>query len=205
LGLLSRRWEGSAREPNPPYIQASAGNSRIAREKEALQQSVVFIEDHYQEGLDALMGETNRAVRDGFTAGELERVKADVLRSLENAFDEIDKTNSNTYADEYTRAFTVDEPIPGIEMELRMTESFLADITVEEVNAIGNGFAQTTSQVGLFSGPEKGDWEIPKEMDLIAAVEQAGRIELDPYDDRFLDAPLLAEEPSDGSIVSESY
>lgn len=205
FGMLNRRLDERAREPNPPYIQASAGNSRIAREKEALQQSVVFIEDHYQEGLDALMGETNRAVRDGFTAGELERVKADVLRSLENAFDEIDKTNSNTYADEYTRAFTVDEPIPGIEMELRMTESFLANITIEEVNAIGNGFAQTTSQVGLFSGPEKGGWEIPKEMDLIAAVEQAGRIELDPYDDRFLDAPLLADEPSDGSIVSESY
>lgn len=205
FGMLNRRLDERAREPNPPFIQASAGKSRIAREKESLQQSVVFLEDRYQEGLDALMGETNRAVRDGFTDGELERVKADVLRSLENAFEELDKTNSDTYASEYTRAFTVDEPIPGIEMELRMTESFLANIAIEEVNAIGNGFAQTTNRVALFSGPEKDGWNILKEPELVAAIEQAGTVELDPYDDRFLDEPLLAEMPNAGSIVSEAY
>lgn len=205
FGMLNRRLDERAREPNPPFIQASVGETRIAREKEALQRTVVFLEDRYQDGMDALMGETNRAVRDGFTENELERVKADVLRSLEGAYEERDKTDSDTYASEYTRAFTVDEPIPGIELELRMTEAFLKDISLAEVNAIGERLKQETSRVALFSGPEKVGWALPSENELIASIEQASSIQLDPYDDQFLDAPLLAEEPSPGEIVSESY
>lgn len=205
FGMLNRRLGERSREPNPPFLQASAGSSRIAREKEALQQSVVFLGDHYQKGLDALMGETNRAVRDGFTEGELERVKSDVLRSLEGAYEERDKTNSDDYANEYTRAFTVDEPIPGIEMELEMTEAFLADISLEEVNAIGKGFAQKSNRVALFSGPIKEGLKLPTEKELVAAIKTSSEIQLDPYDDQFLDVPLLAQIPEPGEIVKESY
>ena len=205
FGMLNRRLDERAREPSPPFIQASAGITRIAREKEALQQSVIFIGDQFQTGLDALVSETNRAVRDGFTESELDRVKADVLRSLEGAFDERDKTNSDTYAAEYTRAFTVDEPIPGIEMELEMTQSFVGDISLQEVNAIGQGFAQASSRVALFSGPEKEGLELPSENELVAAIKRANGIELDPYKDEFLDAPLLAAIPQAGEVNSESY
>ncbi len=205
FGMLNRRLDEKAREPAPPFIQASAGITRIAREKEALQQSVIFIGDEFQKGLDALFSETNRAVRDGFTESELERVKADVLRSLEGAYEERDKTNSDTYAAEYTRAFTVDEPIPGIEMELEMTQAFVDDITLEEVNAIGQGFAQKNSRVGLFSGPVKKGLKLPSENELVAAIQRANSIKLESYEDEFLDEPLLADLPEAGSIVSESY
>tara|TARA_B100000900_G_scaffold414470_1_gene441194 strand:+ start:621 stop:3506 length:2886 start_codon:yes stop_codon:yes gene_type:complete len=205
FGMLNRRLDERSREPNPPFIQANAGNIRIAREKEALQQSVVFLGDRYQEGLNALIGETNRAVRDGFINSELERVKADVLRSLENAFEERDKTNSDTYASEYTRAFTVDEPIPGIEMELEMTEAFLADITLAEVNAIGEGFAQKENRVALFSGPEKEGLALPSESELVATIKASNALELEPYEDEFLDLPLLATIPELGEIAKEDY
>ncbi len=205
FGMLNRRLDERAREPNPPFIQANAGSSRIAREKEALQQTVVFLEDRYQEGLDALIGETNRAIRDGFTEGELERVKSDVLRSLESAYEERDKTDSDTYASEYTRAFTVDEPIPGIEMELEMTQAFVQDITLEEVNAVGHGFAQKSNRVALFSGPEKEGVELPTEPELVAVLEASQSVELEPYEDEFLDVPLLAQIPDPGEIVSREY
>lgn len=205
FGMLNRRLDERAREPNPPFIQASAGSSRIAREKEALQQTVIFLEDRYQEGLDALIGETNRAIRDGFTEAELERVKSDVLRSLENAYEERDKTDSDTYASEYTRAFTVDEPIPGIEMELEMTQAFLENITLDEVNEVGEGFAQKSNRVVLFSSPEKEGVKLPAESDLMAAIEASNQVVLDPYDDEFLDAPLLSSIPEPGEIVREEY
>ena len=205
FGMLNRRLDERARESSPPFVQASAGITRIAREKEALQQSVIFIGDQFQTGLDALFSETNRAVRDGFTESELDRVKADVLRSLEGAFDERDKTNSDTYAAEYTRAFTVDEPIPGIEIELEMTQSFVGDISLQEVNAVGQGFAQESSRVALFSGPEKEGLELPSESNLAVAIKRANGIELDPYKDEFLDAPLLAAIPESGEVISESY
>ena len=126
---------------------------RIAREKEALQQSVIFIGDQFQTGLDALVSETNRAVRDGFTESELDRVKADVLRSLEGAFDERDKTNSDTYAAEYLELSRWMSRF-RIEMELEVTQSFVGDISLQEINAMTR-FAQESSRVALFSGPER--------------------------------------------------
>ncbi len=203
--MINQRLAERTREANPPFINAGVGKTKIAREKQSFTLSVVFFENRYDDGLNALIAEVNRAIRDGFSATELERMKADVLRSLERAYDERDKTNSLAYTNEYTRAFTVDEPIPGIEMELAMTRHFLKEISLDEVNAVGEVFKRKGNRVILFSAPEKEGLIVPSEEELVAAIDSASKIQLAAYDDRVSDAPLLEDLPEPGDIVSETY
>ena len=44
---------------------------------------------------------------------------------------------------------------------------------------------------------------MPSESDLVAAIKRANGIELEPYKDEFLDAPLTAIES--GEVISDSY
>jgi len=203
--MLNRRLNEATRVPDPPFINASVGYTRMAREKSIMSQSVVFVRDEYQRGIEALLAETNRALRDGFTEGEFERAKADLLRGIERAHQERDKTDSDVYAREYTRAFTVDEPIPGIEIELELNRDFMAEMTLEEVEEEGNGFKQTHSRVVLFAAPEKKGFSLPTEEELVASIESGEKVELASYDDDTADEPLLSEIPVGGEVLEESY
>ncbi len=205
FSMINQRLAERARDANPPFVNAAVERTKIAREKQAFRQSVLFFENRYEDGLNALIAEVNRAARDGFSASELQRTKADVLRLLERAYDERDKTNSSAYAAEYTRAFTVDEPIPGIEMELAMTKTFLQEITLEEVNAVGEVFKEEGNRVVLFSAPDKEGLTIPSEEELTAAIDKASKIQLAAYDDMVSEDPLQAEPEKLGQIISEVY
>ena len=205
FAALNRRLEERLLEQSPPYLGAGVGVTKLGREKKAYTMSVGLIEGREMEGLQALYAEVARAARDGLSTGELERVKADIARSMDRFYAERESTDSGVFAEEFTRAFLVGEPIPGIVLEREMTHAFLADMGVDEVNAVGRKFEQTDSRVILYTAPEKDGRSLPSQEDLLLAIEKGRSAELLAYVDRVSDAPLLADIPAPGEIVEEVY
>jgi zinc protease len=157
----------------------------------------------YAEGLKALLLESRRARRDGFTTNELERVKVSTLRGFERAYEERDKTESGSYAREYIGNFLEDEPIPGIAEELRMARRFLSEITLSEVNRIGDRWITETNRVILYSAPEKSGKKPPTQAEILEVIKEADAAEIAAYSDGVFEAPLLTNTPTAGKIVSE--
>ena len=206
FGMLNRRLGERTLQADPPFLGASAGRASLGRERSSLSLNVQLIEAKKQEGINALLGEFSRAQEQGFTEGELNRVKADLMRTLERLYDERDNFNSGTLADEYTRNFLHGEPIPGITVELQMTQRFLAEIDLEEVNAYGRSMPQgEANRVVLFTAPQKDGVEPLTEEDLAVAVQEASKVKMDAYDDNVSDEPLLADAPEAGEVVEEIY
>jgi zinc protease len=83
-----------------------------------------------------MMTEVKRATKYGFTEAELERGKKNQLASIEQSYNNRDKTESATFADEYIRVFLQEEPTPGIVNEFKYYKQFLPGITLAEVNAV---------------------------------------------------------------------
>jgi zinc protease len=166
-------------------------------------QTAAVKEGLYAEGLKALLVESRRARRDGFTASELERVKTQTLRSYERAFEERDKTASSSYVREYVGNFLQDEPIPGLAEELRLARRFLSDITLDEVNRAGDNWITETNRVILFSAPAKEGRKTPTQQEILAVIKEAEATAIAAYDDGVSDAPLMAGVPKAGKIVSE--
>ena len=102
-----------------------------------------------ERGLAALFTEADRVVRFGFTATELAREKLDSQRYLDEALLEKDKSPSGPLADELVRHVVQDEPVPGIVYEQAMSQRFLPDITLAEVNAL----AADGSAIAIASSP----------------------------------------------------
>jgi zinc protease len=203
-GMLNRRLGERVQEANPPYLYAGIGKSRMVREKDIASQVAVVKEGEFALGLKTLLLEAKRARRDGFTGTELERAKADLLRGLEKAYEERDKSNSTGYADEYVRNFLEGEPIPGIEKELEMTRAFLGEVQLDEVNHTADRWITETNRVILFSAPQKTGLAVPTQEQILEVIAEADRTEIAAYEDDVPTTPLLPATPKAGTIVSET-
>jgi zinc protease len=201
--MLNQRMGERVLEANPPYLFAGVGKSHMVRVKDMASLRAGVKEGQWAEGLKALLLESRRARRDGFTTNELERARISTLRSYERAFEERDKTESGSYAREYVGNFLENEPIPGIEEELKMARRFLSEITLTEVNRAGDRWITDTNRVILFSAPDKPGLKKPTQEEILAVIKEADAAEIPPYNDGAFEAPLLASTPKPGKIVSE--
>ena len=201
--MLNRRLGERVQEANPPYLFGNIGKSRMVREKDMAMQVAVVKEGEFALGLKTLLLEARRARRDGFTSTELDRAKADLIRGMEKAYEERDKSNSAAYAAEYTRNFLQGEPIPGIEKELEIVREFSAEISLEEVNRTADQWITEANRVILYSAPDKPGLAVPTRENILEIIAEAEKTEIAAYDDGVSDAPLLPSMPKPGKIVSE--
>lgn len=201
--IMNQRLGERVLEAPPPYLGAGVEKSRLVRVKDMAAQGAMVKEGRYAEGLTTLLQESRRAGRDGFTTAELDRAKASVIRAMEQAYAEREKTESSSYAREYSSHFLEGEPIPGIEHELKMTQQFLGEISLAEVNRASDRWMTESNRVILFTAPEKPGLKVPTQEEILAVIRSAETNGLAAYTDGVSDAPLLAKLPTPGWVVSE--
>ena len=201
-GVLNRRFSELAQKPDPPFLGASSGTGRLVRGAEVYALTAVVKEDGLARGLGALVVESERVARFGFTASELDRQKRDVLRGMERLYTERDTQNSSGFADEYIRTFLEDEPIPGIAYEYELFKRFVPEITLDEINRLAREWLKGDNTVVLVNGPDKPGLRVPDEAALLAVINGVDGTEITPYVDTVTDRPLVSEPPEPGAITA---
>ncbi len=203
--MLNQRFSELAQQKDPPFIFASSDKGSFVRSKEFYMLSARVKDEGIKRGLEALLIESERVARHGFTSSELEREKIEALRFMESAYAERENTDSDLYVSEYIRNFLQDEPVPGIEYEYELYKRFIPEITLEEVNQIGKDWITDKSRVVLVSAPEKEGLSIPTEEDLMGVIASIDEMEISSYEDSVIETPLLAEIPQEGEIIKAEF
>ena len=201
--MFNDRLSEKTQQADPPFLNAYSAKGRFIRPSEMYFLGASVKSGGIERGLEALLTEAKRVQKYGFTQSELDRNKKAVLRSIEQAYRERNKTKSNRYASEYIRAYLFDEPIPGIEVEYRLYNRFLPGITLAEVNQLAEDWITEENRVILAESPEKSGIEIPSDKDLRAVLEKVRSKEVEPYKEEMADIPLLQELPEPADVVSE--
>ncbi len=106
-GMLNARLYERGREADPPFLAAGSGRSLLVGDAATLYMAAYLDKDRIPRGLDTLLEEMQRVAQHGFTATELEREKANMLRAIESAWHERDQRPSQRLAEEYL------PPLPG--------------------------------------------------------------------------------------------
>jgi zinc protease len=201
-GMLNQRFSEIAQKPDSPFLAAFSGRGLFVRSKEVYNLTALVDEKKIKDGLEALFVESERVAGFGFTQSELDRQKINIIRSLERAFAEREKSQSASFASEYIRNFLEGEPIPGIEYEFELYRRFVPEITLKDINRLGKEWITGRNRVILVNAPEKEGLVIPTEEELLDVLVSASDKEIKPYEDIVTDEPLLAEIPQPGIIVS---
>jgi zinc protease len=202
--MLNQRFYELTQKPDAPFIRAYSGRGQFIRSKEVYSLAAMVKNDGVERGLEALLVESERVTRFGFTQSELDRQKTDLRRFVESMVAEKEKQESGTYVEEYTRHFLQGEPVPGIEREFKLVQQFLPGITLEEVDRVGREWMTAKNRVVLVSAPEKEGLVVPTEQKLLGVLNQTSSKEITPYKDTAAEKPLLPVLPEPGKIVNTS-
>jgi zinc protease len=180
-GILNERLYELTQKPNPPFIGAGAGRSELVRGTDAFSFGAAVSDTGIRRGLEAVLTELERAGRHGFTQPELDRMRAEYLRGLEQAYTERDKTESFGLAEEYVRNYLTGEPIPGIAVEFERAKAVLPGVTLVELNAVARGWLAESAPVILVNAPEKNKAILPTSADLLGLFASVKRSDIAAY------------------------
>lgn len=156
-----------------------------------------------QKAFEAGIAENERVNKFGFVAAELEMVKKNILAGSEKQFKEKDKTPSSNFVQQYLGNFLNGSIIPSIDFRYTETKKAIANITLEEVNALAKTLTNNENQIIIVQAPEKDKAELPTEAQLIATLKNAGS-GITAYVDNSLNKPLLDKKPAAGKIIKET-
>ena len=203
--MLNARLFERGQVENPPYLFAQALRSPYVEPLDILQFAAWVNPGGVERGLEVILEELQRVRLHGFTEGELEREKSNLLRSVENLYKQREQTPSRSFVDEYVDHFLNGTPVPGIETEWQLYQELLPQITVADFQAVAESWTTAEDTALLVVRPSETEASSDSELTAatLAQLEAAGAIEVDPYADVLEDVPLLADIPTPGSITSE--
>jgi len=202
--MLGQRLQELTQKPNPPFVFAGSGPSGFLQGYEAYSSFLLVGKSGAEPGIAAIMQENERVRKFGFTADELDRTKKSTLRSLEQAFNEKDKTESRIHAEELIRNFLSQEAVPGIENEFNYHKEFLQTITLEELNKYAaKTVPSAEAKLVVYRGSDKSDTPIPSSAELLAITTKAEQLPVTAYEERAVATSLIDKAPVGGKIVNE--
>jgi zinc protease len=202
--MINVRLYELSQQADAPFLGAFTGTFGFARPSDLYVLQAVVGDGGVPTGLDALLTEAARVEQHGFTPGELDRMKADVLREYEVAYNERDNVESGRLAGEYVSLFLEGAPAPGIAREYELVQRLLPSITLRDVNALADEVVGEENRVVFVSAPEKEGVPVPSERELRAVFEAIEEKAIEPYVDAVSLGPLIPELPAPAEVASVS-
>ena len=203
--MLNGRLFERGQVEDPPYLFAQALRSPYVEPLDIMQFAAWVPPDGVERGLAAVLEEMQRIGQHGFTEGELDREKSNLLRSVESLYKQRDQVPSQNFVDEYVDHFLTGTPAPGIEAEWELYQELLSQITLAEFVAVAESWTKSEDTALLVVRPAETEADSDDELTAatLAQLEAASSLEVDPYADILEDVPLLETIPTPGSIVDE--
>ncbi|MDD2284100.1 MAG: insulinase family protein [Paludibacter sp.] len=198
--IMGYRFEEITQQADAPFVFGMAEYGNLVKSKDAFQLMAVPKEGMEKEGLKALMLEAEKMKRFGFTNAEVERAKTDMLKSLENAYNDRDNQRNNNLVREYVRHFLDGEVIPGIEWEYQTAQMLMPHLSADVINQAVKGYVTDENLIISFMAPDKPTVLIPSEEIILQTLAEVKAAELTAKEEEDLNRPLIEKTPKAGKI-----
>lgn len=204
-GMLNQRLEELQKQANPPFINAYSFYGNMVRTKDNYVSNAMVKEDGIEKGLETVLTENERVKQFGFTASELERQKKDIVRYIEQQYNERDKTESGNYVYGYISNFLENEPMSSTEFDYDFFRKYVPTITLDEVNSLAKKWLSNGREntVVVITAPEKKEAVIPSDEKILSILKNVQMKKLTAYKDNAIDKPLLAKKPNGSKVIAE--
>lgn len=201
--MLNQRFREITQKPDAPFTFAYAydGDYFVAKTKDAWTEVAGSAEDKIDLALGALIRESERVKKFGFTASEYDIARTNILKNYENLYNNRDKQKNELYSQEYVRSFTDGEAIPGIEFEYQFIQALAPNIPVEAINQTLKQLIGDQNIVISVTGPQKEGLVYPTKDELLTVIKTVQNENIEPYKEQTINEPLVATPPAPGKIV----
>lgn len=203
-GMLGIRLFEVTQREETAFLQAQPQVSDNFYER--AQQMVFYAakEGRTLEALEQVLIEVERVRQHGFTAGELERSRTQMIDFMSSLRDGQEDMSSDEDVRELIRVFLTNEPMPGVDVEVDMSLHYLPKVTLEDVNrAIRERFMPGDARSVVLLQPEKEGLIPPSEQEIRAVFDRVAALEIAPPEAEGETPPLMAARPEAGEITDK--
>ncbi len=205
--MANARLSEIAMKPNAPFTNAHIGNGGvgICPTLDGLTVGVGTKDGELMKGFEAALVELERIRRHGFTEGEFERAKAQVLRREEQAYNNRNDRMNGQYVNRYLSAFRRNSAFPDAELEWKMDSAIIAQLPLVAINQTFASYITDHNNVVIVNAPKKEGVVNPTEAQILEAIAKVKGSEIAPYQDNTVKEPLIAPNAKlKGSKVKKS-
>ncbi len=204
-GMMKSRFNEIIQKPNPPFTQAYAytDNFWVSNTKDAWTLYAIAAEQGATKAIQSLITENERVKKFGFTFAEYEREKANILKNIENLYNEKEKQQNYDYVPKYINHFLENTPIPSIEYTFETYKQLAEMIPLELINNIAMQPTTNANMVIVVQGPEDDKIIFPTTEEILSGIEEVKRATIEPYSENVSNEPLIPKLPKSGKIKKE--
>jgi len=200
--IMDERFAELERKPDAKILGGGVSGGDLSRDVSTFSMTARVEDGRLEEGIGVLATEALRVREFGFSASEVERAKKWMESSFERAYNERDKSENASFAQEYVSYFLEGEPSPGIEYEYRLAKQLLPTITQADASTMARSLLGDESRVILATSPQKSGVKVPTDADLQAALAAAASTRVTAWSDTETTRPLMERSPSGGTVSS---
>ena len=201
--MTGQRMQELVQKGDPPFIVGVINYGDFERGYEALSAIALPKPNQEELGFAALMTELERVKRYGFTQGELDRAKAEILAQWEKHYKERDKISNEEHINAYVDNFLDGDAYPSTEFGYQAVQAILPTITLADFMQRVPSWIDGKNKVLVVQGPEGEGVEHLSEAASVAILEQVAAADLEPYQDEELAESLVSGELALAAVVSE--
>jgi len=203
--MYDGRFDELMQNPNTPFIGGGTGYGSFIGNTDAYFSQATAKEGQIDESLKVLMQEDYRVLKYGFLETELVRAKDELLNKYEIAANEVGKTESQRFAQDYLSHYLRQDPIPGAKRVFNYAKKYLEEITLDEVNALAAQWITKDNICVIIMAPEKEGVTVPTEAEILSIVKDPALEDLEPYIDTYKEQEMVEVELLQrGEIISEN-
>jgi zinc protease len=199
--MINTRINELLQKGTPPFVNGSVSYSELVRGVDALTLSATANPNQEDMALKGLFTEAERARKYGFTNGELDRARANLLTSYENYYRQKDKIPNDSYESDIQDYFLTREPLTSIDFDYDYMKKTLPAITAEEISKLFTSLFTEDNRVIVVQGPEGEGIKHLSESESLAIIGQVKNSEIAPYQDAVMGQSLITWELPGSKII----
>jgi zinc protease len=184
----------------PPFTFGSIVFGGIVRGYNSLTIAAAAKPDQGDVALKAIYTEAMRLVRFGFTQGEVDRAKSNLLTETESTWKERDKISNDIYINGIQSHFLENEPLTSIDFDWQTMQKILPGVTAAELSAKAKEWIVPDNRVLIVMGPDKEHAKLLDETEALAILKEVENSEIKPYEETKVSESLI-DKPLIGSPV----
>ena len=200
--MFNERLGELARRPDAKFLGAGVSDGALGASISTFSIAAAVQDGTLEEGAGAIAIEAARAREYGFSSSELNRAKQWMAASYERAYNERDKSETGSFAQECLNYFLEDEPTPGVVYEYGLVQQILPGISPADTSSLARSLLADTSRVVLAVSPQKPGIRIPSDAELQAALVSAERTAVAAWNDTTTTRELMERKPAAGAVES---
>ena len=205
--LLDMRLKTTAEDYRGIMTAPSAADSyySVAATKRATMLTANFHTGRWSEAMAALIREVKRAIVYGITETEFERLKTNMMQSINQSYQSRHRVANAHYAGQLQQHFLKNMPATSVEQYCALYMEILQSITLNDVNRRLQQLITDYNLAITIQGEDHEELPHPTREQILAAYSQAWQQQVSPYEETTTAKELMEVLPKKGSIICRKH